>query len=171
MSCKWVASDRPRVIVGRHGDECSDCRLWGRIQSRITVEDRGYTSPCWISGYATNRDGYTLIRIPSTRISRLLHRVTYTLLVGPIPEGMTLDHLCRVRRCCNPEHLEPVTNVENVMRGEGFAPKYATATHCVNGHEFTPENTRTRTRPEGGRDCKACNTERARKRRHAKGRS
>jgi hypothetical protein len=69
---------------------------------------------------------------------------------------LVLDHLCRNRRCVNPEHLEIVTSVENVMRGEGFGPKNAAKTHCDKGHEFTPENTYIRTRAQGGRECRAC---------------
>lgn len=69
------------------------------------------------------------------------HRVAYEMLVGPIPEGLVIDHLCRVRRCVNPEHMEPVTHGENNLRGIGPAAVHAAQTHCIRGHEFTPENT------------------------------
>lgn len=81
------------------------------------------------------------------------HVVVRHLLVGPTPEGLELDHLCRNRWCCNPDHLEPVTHAEN-MRRSGPAQK----THCLNGHEYTPENTYIR--PNGRRDCRACIRER-----------
>lgn len=65
----------------------------------------------------------------------LVHRVVYEEMVGPIPEGLTIDHRCFVIDCCNPDHLEPVTMRENLLRAR------ARQTHCYRGHEFTPENT------------------------------
>jgi hypothetical protein len=102
----------------------------------------------------------------------MAHRVVYTLLVGPIPEGFTLDHTCHNadstcpggwgcphRRCCNPAHLEPVTHQENILRGEGEAARHSRQTHCVNGHPFDEANTYVR--PRGtGRDCRTCRAER-----------
>ena len=69
---------------------------------------------------------------------RAAHREVYTRLRGPIPEGLQLDHLCRVRCCVNPDHLEPVTGKENLHRSPNTN---ATKTHCAQGHPFTPENT------------------------------
>lgn len=66
------------------------------------------------------------------------HRVAYELTRGPIPAGMEIDHLCRVRSCVNPDHLEAVTRGENLRRGRG---KTGAQTHCKRGHELTPENT------------------------------
>lgn len=83
------------------------------------------------------------------------HRFAYELLVGPVPEGMQLDHLCRNRWCCNPEHLELVTPRENTLRGVGPSAVNAVKTHCKNGHEFTPENTRVDQRT-GERGCWTC---------------
>ena len=77
------------------------------------------------------------------------HRASYEHFVGPIPEGLHIDHLCRNRRCINPAHLEPVTPAENIRRGER-----ANQTHCKRGHEFTSENTRVDGR--GHRRCIAC---------------
>lgn len=85
----------------------------------------------------------------------LTHRVTYTELVGPIPEGLDLDHLCRNRACCNPEHLEPVERVENVRRGLRGPGYGALITHCKRGHEFAPWNL-ARSRGEGFRICRSC---------------
>lgn len=87
----------------------------------------------------------------------LTHRVTYQHFIGEVPTGLDLDHLCRNRACCNPWHLDPVTRLVNVARGE-----MGGRTHCVHGHEYTPENT---SRHNGSRRCLTChrNQERARK--------
>jgi hypothetical protein len=81
------------------------------------------------------------------------HLAAYTVLVGPVPTGLELDHLCRNRRCMNPAHLEPVTPRVNTLRSESFAAKHARQTHCKRGHEFTPENTRL---VSTGRSCLTC---------------
>lgn len=83
------------------------------------------------------------------------HRRVYEALVGPIPAGLELDHLCRTRLCVEPTHLEPVTHAENIRR------RYRLQTHCVNGHEFNGVNTYMR--PTGHRDCRECIRRRARK--------
>ncbi len=88
--------------------------------------------------------------------NQLAHRVSYTHFAGEITDGMGLDHLCRNRRCVNPEHLEQVTNVVNIKRGW-----HAQKTRCKNGHVFSPENTYT-TR-EGHRNCRRCNADAAKR--------
>lgn len=97
----------------------------------------------------------------------LAHRVAYELFVGPIPDGMTLDHKCRERACVNPDHLEPVTNRENILRGISPSAQNAHATHCTQGHPFDDENTYSYTWDRTGqkaRICKACNLARAKER-------
>lgn len=89
------------------------------------------------------------------------HRWSYEHHVGPIPEGMTIDHQCGNPPCVNPRHLKVATQVDNTMRGSSPAAQNARKTHCVNGHEFAPENTYVWT--NGHRTCKACNRERKRK--------
>lgn len=81
------------------------------------------------------------------------HRVFYELLRGPIPEGLTIDHLCRQPSCVNPDHLEPVTMRENVIRGTGPSAANARKTHCRNGHELNADNMFMR---RGTRQCRMC---------------
>ena len=88
------------------------------------------------------------------------HRWAYQHFVGPIPTGFTLDHKCRVRCCVNPDHLEPVTVKENVLRGIGHGARAARQTLCKSGHEFRPNRSK-----RGYRVCRTCDTERARERR------
>ena len=92
------------------------------------------TETCWLWTAGVNASGYGKFGREPTG-PELAHRVAYELLVGPIPDGLVLDHLCRVRICVNPAHLEPVTSGENTRRA------CRGRTHCKRGHEFTPENT------------------------------
>ena len=89
------------------------------------------------------------------------HRWAYERWVGPVPDGHDLDHLCRNRRCVNVAHLEPVTHKVNVLRGTSPSAAHARKTHCINGHEFTPENTYNRPDKPWTRACRACLNRRA----------
>ena len=82
------------------------------------------------------------------------HRLAYEDAFGPIPEGLTIDHTCKVKRCVNPDHLEAVTQAENVRRTRR-------PDRCPQDHEYTPENTHIDKR-HGGRSCVECRNERAR---------
>ncbi len=109
-----------------------------------------------------------------SRSNRLVHRVMWELLEGPIPAGLTLDHLCHNadpqcaggkscvhRRCANLAHLEVVTTGENSLRGRALAAVNAAKTHCDSGHPYDEANTYYR--PHGGRSCRACRREYQRK--------
>lgn len=107
---------------------------------------------CWTWLLSTRRNGYGHFSPEhSTHVSS--HRYAYELYIGPIPEGMQLDHLCRNRICCNPSHLEPVTCKENLLRGDTFNAKNASRTHCPKGHPYRGENLMLQ---NGSRHCRAC---------------
>lgn len=117
-------------------------------------------SGCWEWQGNTDEDGYGQVFWEGK--SYRAHRFSYETYVGPIPDGLVLDHLCRNHGCVNPEHVEPVTQRVNVMRGEGIAQANAVKTRCINGHEFTAENTNIT--PQGWRDCRTCSREKMRRR-------
>lgn len=145
--CGDVAKPGNRFIHGHHRRG---------VRSRTmgwTVEDRGFTSPCWMwSGYR-QQHGYGVVSNGRSK-KTVAHRAVYEEMVGPIPEGMELDHLCRQRGCVNPAHLEPVTRQENVLRGTSFAARNATKTECPKGHPYDETNTLIDT--AGSRRCRAC---------------
>jgi hypothetical protein len=87
--------------------------------------------------------------------TREAHIVAYETLIGPVPDGLQLDHLCRVRSCWNPAHLEPVTCRVNLLRGVGVSAQAARATHCPYGHPYAGANLYVY--PDGHRGCRACN--------------
>ena len=117
---------------------------------------------CWEGGGWLNpANGYRRCKIGSK--SWLVHRLVFTLLRGSIPGGLPLDHLCRKRSCCNPDHLEPVPLKENILRGEGWAGKHARQTHCKHGHLLEDENLR-RNVPQGHRGCRICKNDGERRR-------
>ena len=117
-------------------------RFWAKVEK---------TGACWLWTAQTDNQGYGIVSFGGR--SRKAHRVAWLMKVGPLPDDLTIDHLCRVRRCVNPTHLEPVTNSENVLRGEGIMVRNSRKTHCIRGHEFTPENTRVDAK---GRTCRSC---------------
>lgn len=104
---------------------------------------------CWIWQLKPNPDGYGRISVGEARL--FAHRWSYAKHVGPIPDGLTVDHLCFVRLCVNPAHLRLLTPDANRRR-----QRSAFATHCVRGHEFTAENTY-RLPDQTRRICRACN--------------
>lgn len=107
---------------------------------------------CWPWQGTIAGNGYGRFAIRGGSIAA--HRFSYELLVGPVPEGLELDHLCRNRACVNPAHLEPVTHRANTLRGDTLTAANARKTHCIHGHKFTAENTYTQW--GGGRGCRAC---------------
>lgn len=121
----------------------------GWIEARVIHEDCGFLSPCWNWKLAVTPQGYAMGCPPRARGSKRVSRLAYQAFVGPIPEGLELDHLCRNRRCVNPEHLEPVTHAENMRR---FSWK---RTVCLHGHAFEGDNVKILS--NGCRVCRVCN--------------
>lgn len=116
-------------------------------------ESRYNGSQCWEWLGATNSKGYGCVTNGKGK-SVLSHRTAYQIIVGEIPEGMTIDHLCRNKTCLNTDHLEPVTTQENTRR------HYATVTHCKKGHELSGDNVYRKKRSYGHqRVCRTCNYE------------
>ncbi len=120
---------------------------------------------CWVwTGSKTRYDGngYGRTRVNGKKV--VAHRAVYEALVGPIPAGMTLDHLCRNRLCVNPAHLEPTTMQENFLRGASLLAAQAQQTHCKRGHPLEGGNLSI-TNKGRSRRCKTCHRERTRARR------
>ena len=112
----------------------------------------------------TTSKGYAnvVIRVDGRQRWLPAHRVVYVVRRGPVDPTLELDHTCRNRKCCNPNHLEPVTSAENTRRGESFAAVNARKTHCKAGHLFTEEST-WRSPTTGRRKCRIRQRERRRK--------
>jgi len=119
-------------------------RFWSYVE-------RGPENQCWEWQGYIDIDGYgqfwneTLCRA---------HRYAYELMVGPIPEGLVLDHLCNNKICVNPHHLEATTNRTNTLRADGLPSRNARKTHCLHGHPFNEVNTYRG--EDGGRRCRTC---------------
>jgi hypothetical protein len=123
-----------------------------RLARKILIEPN---SGCWLWEGNLNHDGYG--RVTINYVSRRAHTVVYELLVGPVPEGKELHHLCKTPPCCNPLHLEPLTRLEHVKLGSNW-PLPAQAlmrlkTHCPRGHAYDEANTYFY---RGSRTCRKC---------------
>lgn len=127
--------------------------LLTRLENKFTIGD-----DCWL--WTASLNGYGYGHLVHLGKSLQPHRVLYELLIGPIPEGLDLDHLCRVRSCVRPDHLEPVTRQVNIKRGST-----GSKTHCRHGHSLADALIH-----HGRRECRECNRLRsARQRRWKRG--
>jgi hypothetical protein len=137
--CEWCGAPKR---FGKGARTCGNCRYEDTIWRRMILGP----NDCWLwTGPTYHGYGQSGGDQP--------HRISYRELIGEIPQGLHLDHLCRIPACCNPWHLEPVTPSENSRR------KWAAYRTCKSGHDFTPENTKVRT--DGTRACRQCKRDRA----------
>lgn len=110
-------------------------------------------SGCWLWDGLVDPKGYGRAYVNGK--THAVHRFVYEHYRGPIPPGLQIDHLCRVRCCVNPDHLEPVTSEVNTKRGIGPTALNTVKTHCPHGHPYTPENVYSPPQ-NGGRQCRIC---------------
>ena len=122
-------------------------RFWAKVDFN---GPNWQSTNCW-RWTASLRHGYG--QVSWRRVPTPAHRVAYQLLVGPIPEGLYIDHLCRNPSCVNPAHMEPVSHRENILRGSNPAAQNARKTHCIRGHPFNEINT---AYEKKGRRCRTC---------------
>lgn len=142
---------RPGPPPGRYvGPTRSPIPAFERIMRRTEVSPYG----CWVCDLSP-RTSYAYVGLGGQRARfALAHRLVYSELTGAaIPEGMALDHLCRVRRCVNPMHLEPVTPRENILRGDSPPARKARQTHCIHGHALAGDGSYVY---DGHRVCRTC---------------
>lgn len=132
------------------------CKPLDRVFDGMVEDENG----CWRWRGMHSQQGYGLIKHDGRRL--MVHRVAYEILIGDIPPGLFTDHLCRVRDCANPWHLDPVPNGVNVLRGIGYAARNARKTHCPQGHPLAGPNLLV---SGGGRVCRTCKRSREANRR------
>jgi hypothetical protein len=142
--------------VSRHADP--ETRFWAKVT-------RGAPDECWLWSGTVDEDGYGIF-FPIGRKPVRAHRFAYELLVESIPPELVIDHVrargCAHRNCVNPAHLEPVTNVENVLRGDSPAAQNARTPTCVRDHPLSGGNLRVT--KAGKRQCRQCDRDRTRDR-------
>lgn len=122
-----------------------------RFINKVNLSDE-----CWLWNASLNNFGYARYKIDGKMV--LAHRYAYKYFNGDIPKGFELDHICRVRHCVNPAHLEAVTHLDNVRRGKS-GEHGKVKTHCPQGHEYTDSNT---VMVQRGRRCRTCQNDRSR---------
>lgn len=151
--------------VAKYRDLAARAGTWSRM---VNSTDFSGDDGCWNWKSTTNDNGYGIFT--HHEMGRVLaHRLALHVAGKPVPEHLTVDHLCRNRKCVNPSHLEMVPVAVNVLRGESQGGINARKTHCKHGHKFTPGNTYIgKSRTNTGtptRTCRTCTLQRAAKKR------
>lgn len=146
-------------------DDRLPSRFWAKVEPRPAPADADVTGDCWVWTASLNAHGYGLAQKFMGR-SGAAHRLAWDALTdSPLPKytptGPQLDHVCRVRACVNPAHLEVVTPRGNTMRGETIARVRKAQDACIHGHPFDAENTIQR--PNGNRGCRECGRQASRR--------
>ena len=141
---KWCDSERCLAcFLATNRRRPAEDRFWPKVQK---------TEGCWLWTGALAK-GYGRFSVTPTTVT-FAHRYAYELIVGTIPHGLQIDHLCRNTRCVNPQHLEPVTARANTLRGIAPSARNAAKSECIRGHAFTPANTYIKA--NGHRNCRKC---------------
>lgn len=141
-------------------------RFWSHVDKNGPVPSHApELGRCWVWTASRQKAGHGRWRTSHSAPSISAARFSWELANGPIPDGLEPDHLCRFTPCVRPDHLEPVTHRENMLRGQTIVALNASKTQCVHGHPFNEQNTRINTR--GDRACKACDMVRSAKYRKA----
>lgn len=138
-----------RFLCGHNNRQDAEERFWAKVDKNGPIWNG---TPCWLwlgsqrnGGYGQFWDGLHIAKA---------HRFAYELLIGPIPDGLEPDHLCRNRTCVSPTHLEVVTHRVNLLRGTGFPAQNARKTHCPQGHPYSGRNIYVD--KHGWRECREC---------------
>lgn len=145
---------RNRFIDGhqyRMGTINAVSRFWSKVKPPLGIGE------CWIWLGTDAGNGYGVFFYQHKNIQA--HRFAYECLIGKIPDGLQIDHLCRNRKCVNPYHLEPVTTRENLLRGETIAARNARKKYCAKGHLLAGNNLVRYNLKEGRRACRLCYNE------------
>lgn len=155
-----ISAYNPAMSQPNYGQSHADYydrRDWCKIVSRLIIDD---TTGCWNYTRHLNKGGYGAITTSKfgSIHEKYIHRAMYRFLIGPIPKGLHIDHLCRNRGCGNPMHMEAVTAAVNVLRGVGPCSINAGKTHCSNGHPYDGHNLIIKKRRTGlvYRACRIC---------------
>lgn len=166
---RWYRHGDP--LIERSLGKAPEERFWEKVDKNgPLIKARPDLGPCWVWDASARDNGYGQFNLYGRMLGA--HRVAYLFAKGGVPDDLQLDHLCHThdptclggnecphRRCVNPDHLEPVTQRVNLLRGQGFVAKNAAKTHCKHGHPFSDANTRIR---NGTRLCVECYRERRR---------